>query len=116
VDNVGVTGVKLTRVLGTTRFIGGGGSYIAAESTPCPAGSKVTGGGAQTPGSSLRITMSYPDSAGSWWVQVINTGAIDGWMIPYAICMSVEPAGAFTTAKKGKVLASVSKAMKKRGR
>ena len=58
--------------------------------------------------------MSHPDSASSWWVQVVNTGVNDGWMPPYVICISVEPAGAFTTAKKGFLPAAVKKALKKR--
>jgi hypothetical protein len=101
-------------VLGASRFIGGGGTFIAAASTPCPVGSKVTGGGALTNNFLTRITMSYPDSAEGWFVQAVNTGPNDGFMTPYSICMSVEPAGAFTTAKKGFLPARVKKAMKNR--
>ena len=43
-------------------------------------------------------------------------GAVASTLTAYAICMSVEPAGAFTTAKKRLLPASVKKAMKKRNR
>jgi hypothetical protein len=117
VDNVGVTGVKLTRVLGAATLVQGGqnGSATAA----CPAGSRVTGGGFVSSSLSLfSLASSRPsDTMNGWDVGGLNTSPTLGLQIlAYAVCMTVEPAGTFTTAKKGFLPAKVKKAMKKRGR
>lgn len=80
----------------------------------CPAGSRVTGGGALTSNRSMNITTSYPQDVDTWRVYVTNTGTTASSAFPHALCMSIEPAGAFTTAKKGLIPAKVKKALKKR--
>jgi hypothetical protein len=115
VDNAGVTGVKLTRVVASAG-IAEAGTELHAR---CPAGSKVTGGGFSSTYSpaGFRVTQSMPSAGLDEWVfEGWNTSSELVTVTAYAICMSVEPGGAFTTAKKGKVPASVKKATKNRSR
>jgi hypothetical protein len=117
VDNEGVTGVKLTRVNGTAVSVAAA-TYGSAAAT-CPAGSSVTGGGFYaTSITDFNLASSLPVAGGlaGWSVDGRNNGAASLSITAYAVCMSVEPAGAFTTAKKGLIPASVKKAMKKRDR
>lgn len=116
VDNQGITGVKLTQVIGSAVTIGAD-TYKTAIAD-CPARSRVTGGGffSSNP-TDFNLGQSRALNAGlaSWIVDGSNVGADSLTLTPYAICMSVEPAGAFTTAKKGLLPASVKKAIKQRG-
>jgi hypothetical protein len=118
VDNEGVTGVKLTRVNGTTVNVPFGA--IGSAAAACPAGSSVTGGGFFSSNTTdFNLAQSRPGVGGltQWTVDGRNTAAAGSLSLTaYAVCMSVEPAGAFTTAKKGLIPASVKKAMKKRDR
>jgi hypothetical protein len=117
VDNDGVTGVRLTRVTGVGQSLPSGESRSAI--VECPAGSRVISGGYVTsaPGDfSVLQSLAFPDSTG-WSIKAIYEGTVTGISIAaLAQCMSVEPTGAITVAKKGLLPASLKKAMKKQGR
>jgi hypothetical protein len=117
VDNEGVTGVRLTRVTGVGQSLPTGESRSAIAE--CPAGAKVISGGYLTtaPGDfSVLQSLAFPDGTG-WSIKAIYEGSDTGIiMAALAQCMSVEPTGAITVAKKGLLPASLKKAMKKQGR
>jgi len=114
VDNEGITGITLTRKWGTGVVLDAG-SWGYAQ-VGCPAGSKVTGGGAATTDRTMYITDSWPVDAITWGVKVNNASEYmaSAELIPFAICMSTNPSSAIVTAQKGLLPASVKKAMKKR--
>jgi len=114
VDNEGITGITLTRKWGTGVVLDAG-SWGYAQ-VGCPAGSKVTGGGAATTDRTMYITDSWPVDAITWGVKVNNASEYmaSAELIPFAICMSTNPPSTIATAKKGLPPASVKKAMKKR--
>ena len=114
VDNEGVTGIKLTRVVGTETPVPAGAERCIT--VVCPAGARVTGGGGYGSNMYVYLTVSQPFSTVQWTVCARNTSTVELSLTPQAVCMSVEPTGAFTTAKKGLLPASVKKDMKKRGR
>jgi hypothetical protein len=97
-DNEGVTAVKLTRMHGASVSVAPDAWGIASVS--CPSGSKVTGGGAWSGTRLLHTTNSIPTSGG-WEVAAHNTGGGSATLQAWAVCMSVEPEGAITMAKKG---------------
>ena len=113
----GVTGVRLTRVTGVGQLLPSGESRSAI--VECPAGAKVISGGHVTsaPGD-FSVLLSVPFSDGTGWsIKAIYEGTDPGiTMAALAQCMSVEPTGAITVAKKGLLPASLKKAIKKQGR
>jgi hypothetical protein len=118
VDDRGVTGVKVTRVLGPGTTIANGGIGTAGAS--CPAGSVLVGGGFGQSQYNVLVTDSrYLGDPNEWWVTGRHTGVpttSNTTLYAFALCLSVDPSGAITTAKKGLLPASVKKATKKRGR
>ena len=116
VDDAGVTSVKLTRVVGSTVNVPAGA--LGTAFATCPAGSRVTGGGLFSSSTTdFNLAQSAPNiPLVTWFADGRNSGAANISLVAYAVCMTVEPAGAFTIAKKGLLPASVKKAMKKRGR
>jgi hypothetical protein len=105
-DNEGVTAVKLTRLHGASVSVAPDAWGIASVS--CPSGSKVTGGGPWSGTKLLHTTNSIPTPSG-WEVAAHNTGGGSYTLQAWAVCMSVEPAGAFTTAKRGVLPAKAHK-------
>jgi hypothetical protein len=108
VDNEGITAIKLTRVQGSSVTVAAAtpvNVYEASASIPCPPGATVTGGGAFSSSRYMNITTSCPADAATWLVFVTNTDQTSSHTFnAYAICMSIEPAGALTTARKGGLL------------
>jgi hypothetical protein len=102
VDNEGVTAVKLTRVNGTEVVVASG--QFGSATAPCPAGSKLTGGGLMASTTTgFDFAASLPNGLGldAWYVDGRNNSGNPIGIKAYAICQSVQPTGAFTTAKKG---------------
>jgi hypothetical protein len=119
VDNEGVTSVRLTRVLGPVTTIPAGVGQFGSSMATCPAGQRATGGGFfSTPLNIFDLSQSTPvGNLTGWFADGTNSSAADTInLTAYAVCASVEPAGAFTIAKRGFLPAAVRKAMKKRGR
>jgi hypothetical protein len=113
VDNDGVTGVKLTRVVGTTVNVPAG--QVGQATATCPVGARVTGGGFfLSVYSGFSLGSDYPADSITWSVDGRNTSGADLSMTVYANCLSTVPAGALTIAKKGLLPASVKKAIKRR--
>jgi hypothetical protein len=100
VDDEGVTTVKLTQKGSSLLSVLVGewdNSFI-----DCSAGSKVTGGGTLSGSRYPHTTDSYPSNAGTRWVAWAHyTDSVANTLSVYAVCMSVEPSGALTTASKG---------------
>jgi len=79
-------------------------STITSVVAPCPAGSKVVGGGFQGVEPTTAVRDSRPSSATAWLVRVHNAGSSADNLSAYAVCMATEPAA---------VIASLSPAAKK---
>ncbi|MFE7414819.1 hypothetical protein [Streptomyces laurentii] len=69
---------------------------LNAATVTCPAGSVVTGGGIDLPGSTGSLTNdvyeSYPRSQTTWQVTFNNKASISGSYSVYAVCLPVTPA------------------------
>ncbi len=120
VDDAGVTGLKVIRAYGpgTTIYANATGTAYGRATVTCPAGSKVTGGGFFASNAlDFHLGTSLPSDTTTWYVDGYNTepngaGGTSVTIQALAICMSVEPAGAFTSAKKGPLPARVKRAQK----
>jgi hypothetical protein len=116
-DDAGVTGVKVTRVVGP--FIHVPVKTDMFAKVDCPSGSLVTGGGHSVlfPDFDTEVAYSFPDDADTWVVGVSNLSATHTFSFAViAVCMSVEPGGALTVAKKkGVKIAKVTKRHGRRG-
>jgi hypothetical protein len=105
--------MKVTRVIVVREVLNGALGIVDA---PCPAGSIIVGGGFASSRYDVQVQSSFEYDKVWKVVAQNNTGATQ-YVTAMAKCMSVEPAEAFTTAKRqGLLPASVRKAMKKRGR
>jgi len=95
----GVTGMKLTTVSSSLNVASTKWISIGVD---CPAGSKVTGGGLGDTSDLVDWTASYPIVNGTGWaVRAYNGDTTVKPITVFAVCMSVEPPGVITTAKKG---------------
>jgi hypothetical protein len=119
IDDSGVTGITIRRVFGAGPQLAPdtGGSSTA----DCPDGGKLVGGGFFSgtdfaTGQGLRVADSAPLDADTWSVFAWNPSTSAKTLQAMALCMTVQPAGAITTAKKGSLPAGVKKAIKKRSR
>ena len=120
VDDAGVTAIKVTKVFGNQLFLGPGQSGVSTAD--CPAGSVVSGGGVEmgAGGAAPVITiegMTATDAdtwkaAGKNYTSGTETRSIQA----IALCMSLQPSGALSIAKRGAQHANATKALKKRGR
>jgi hypothetical protein len=124
VDNEGVTGIRITRVMSDPVVIAPGAGGIAVAT--CPSGRVVGGGFTQcceittSPVyKAVEIEFSYPEGPSSWEVWGTNRTDSNQSLYAYAVCMTTEPAAALTVAKKNmkqaKVIKSQVKKQKKRG-
>ncbi len=113
-DDAGVTGVKVTRVVELANLpIGSTTGIVQAL---CPAGSVVVGGGFSYFGN-VTVVFSFDlDDGSGWKVGVGKPSAETASVYSIAKCLSVEPSGAFTTAKKGVKAATKFRKQAKRGR
>jgi hypothetical protein len=116
----GIANVTLTRTFaadgGVQLSAAGGASPVGANRADCPAGSRVVGGGYNTSTDSgeVRIYQTFAEDSDTWFVAARNTSAMNQSFRAFAVCMSVQPAGVLTTAKKGVLSPSMKKAIKKR--
>jgi hypothetical protein len=104
----GVTGLRVTRVIGATgsAFSSGFGSAPAAT---CPSGAVLVGGGATIKGSvgdGTALIHSYPTSATSWNSLALRSADVGGTstLTNYALCLSVEAGGPIGTAGRGRAV------------
>jgi hypothetical protein len=113
-DDAGVTGVKVTRVVELASLpIGPTTGIVQAL---CPAGSVVVGGGFSYFGN-VTVVFSFDLEDGSGWkVGVGKPSGETAAVYSIAKCLSVEPSGAFTTAKKGVKVATKPQRQIKRDR
>jgi hypothetical protein len=115
----GLANVTLTRVLAGDIIqlsAAGGASPAGISRADCPLGSGVVGGGYNTSTDSgeVRIHQTFAEDSDTWYVAARNTSATNQAFRAYAVCLSVQPAGVLTIAKKGALQASMKKALKKR--
>jgi len=104
VDNVGVSGVTITRVV-SGRVTIASGEY-GTVSAYCPEGSVAVGGGFWADQlNAFRLASSKPGIA-LWSADGMNTSGFDVNIEAHALCIRVLPAAAFATAKKGSSLSS----------
>jgi hypothetical protein len=97
----GVTAISVTNVLGSPVSIPAGST--GAASAGCPSGSKAIAGGFTQSSYDIRVTDSYRSGTNGWGVLGWNDGASAQDLYAFAICMSVQPAGAFSVTSRGKV-------------
>ena len=124
IDDAGITGVRLTRVISATVDIPASGATPFPQrfsTVDCPAGSMVTGGGAVTNANGMSdihtyMSFSYPQDRDTWVVGIVNQDTEPHQFWAYAMCIATDPQGSLTIAKKGVLPAKVQKAMKKRSR
>jgi hypothetical protein len=101
VDNAGVSGIKVTRVVSDGASIDPGTEGFADAN--CPIGSVIVGGGSVGSYWDVHLTTSFPVSPTTWRSHAHNTSGTVKFITAHAMCMSVEPSGAITTASKGKL-------------
>ena len=108
VDDAGVTGLAITRVNGSGVQITPGTSGIATAS--CPAGTRILSGGFITE-TDVNVYRSYIQIDSDAWTVIAWLPATSPARPLYAtaICMSIQPAGSLTVAKKGKLPARLKK-------
>ena len=114
VDNQGVLGITLSTRIGLTKNIPASPSLTDPNQefsdVDCPAGSRVTGGGAVTSNKFTFITSSYVLDADTWRVWVTNYNTLGATSFaPYAVCMGVNPGALLTVAKRDLVPAKFKK-------
>ena len=98
-DDAGVTGIRVTRIVELANFPVGTTTGIVQAI--CPAGSVVVGGGFSYFGN-VTVVFSFDLEDGSGWkVGVGKPSGENAAVYSIAKCLSVEPSGSFTTAKKG---------------
>jgi hypothetical protein len=99
VDDSGVTGLRV-KLLSTIGNVPAGVGSTTIYSPPCPAGSVVVGGGHDLGGGIIWNEISYP-YGDRWRATFYNTMAgVSADATVGVLCLSTEPAGAITTAKK----------------
>jgi len=108
VDDAGVTGLAITRVNGSGVQVTPGTSGIATAS--CPAGTRIISGGFITD-TDVNVYRSYIQIDSDAWTVIAWLPATSPARPLYAtaICMSIQPAGSLTVAKKGKLPARLKK-------
>jgi hypothetical protein len=108
VDDAGVTGLAITRVNGSGVQITPGTSGVATAS--CPAGTRIISGGFITE-TDVNVYRSYIQIDSDAWTVIAWLPATSPARPLYAtaICMSIQPAGSLTVAKKGKLPARLKK-------
>ena len=108
VDDAGVTGLAITRVNGSGVQVTPGTSGIATAS--CPAGTRILSGGFITE-TDVNVYRSYIQIDSDAWTVIAWLPATSPARPLYAtaICMSIQPAGSLTVAKKGKLPARLKK-------
>ena len=116
----GIANVTLTRTFaadgGVQLSAASGASPVGANGADCPAGSRVVGGGynASTDSGEVRIYQTFAEDSDTWYVAARNNSGMNQSIRAFAVCMSIQPAGVLTTAKKGVLSPSMKKAIKKR--
>ena len=113
VDDAGVTGLKVTQYSRSSTIAANISQGITSPN--CPPGSRVVGGGHATYSGGVFPYLSIP-SGNYWFAAFDNTTNYAATIEAYVICLSTEPAGNITIAKKSKLPAKVKKAIKKLGR
>ena len=99
-DDAGVTGIRVTRIVRKLANFPVGTTTGIVQAM-CPAESVVVGGGFSYFGS-VTVVFSFDlDDGSGWKVGFGKPSGENAAVYSIAKCLSVEPSGSFTTAKKG---------------
>lgn len=111
----GIAKINLTTV---SDGISVAGETSESFSVPCPAGSKVVGGGFDSTFGSLRADTSRPSGANGWTASAYNASTAADILGVYAICMTTDPSAviASVTPAAKKAIKRADKAAKRRRR
>ena len=103
----GITGLKVTKVIGPTGPICTADTYCTAQKAVCPSGSVMVGGGSAVNGviSDTALLQSYPMDDGWYGIAYRGPAATSSaFLINYALCLSIESGGPISVASKGRAV------------